>query len=94
VRKRRKLAILGESAAISQEEVKSEEVQPMAAKSSSGGPNIIGNKEALPGSTSAIADPNQTSQFKFGHSTYAQQQPTDETMYNPITPKRTNAQEY
>ena len=66
----------------------------MAAKSTSGGPNIIGNHEALIGSGSTIVDPNQTSQFRYGQSTPTQQQRADETMYNPIIPRRTTAQEY
>ena len=66
----------------------------MAAKSTSGGPNIIGNHEALIGSVSTIVDPNKTSNFNYGQSPLTQQKPTDETMFNHITPKRTSAQEY
>jgi|TARA_B110000914_G_C15096204_1_gene279555 hypothetical protein len=78
VRKRVKHNILGEYAEINQEEEKHEEVQPMAAKSTSSGTNIIGNHEVLvggsfaPRNVSSIVDPNQTSQFRYGQSTPTQ----------------------
>ena len=72
----------------------------MGAARSSGGPNMIGNKEALIGSnltlqrTSTITDPNQPSTYNYGRQTPTQQPAADQTMYNPITATRTNAQEY
>ena len=78
MRKRVKHNILGEYAEINQEEEKHDEVHSVAAKSTSGGVNIIGNHEALVGSNfgprnvSSIVDPNQTSQFRYGQSTPTQ----------------------
>ena len=82
-------------AAINQEEQKHEETQPMAAFTNEGnGPNIIGNQETLLGRTPTIVDHNQLARLHFGQSTPIPQHNTDESMYNPITPKRTPAHEY